>query len=218
MGTVRVAIVEDDAEIRELLRDAVLHAEGMQVVRSFADAEAFLSTLPGLNADVVLMDINLPGKSGIGCIREAKPAAPQVQYLVLTVFENPAYIFDALCAGATGYLVKNSDPDEIIDAIRLVHAGGSPMSPAVARLVVNSFHGQVQERINDERLSDREKQVLDLLAQGSLYKEIAARMDISIETVRKHARHIYEKLQVNSRMEAVRKVYPKDRGPIGRQA
>ncbi|MFZ1688260.1 MAG: response regulator transcription factor [Flavobacteriales bacterium] len=208
-GTVRVAIVEDDAEIRELLRDAVMHAEGMQVVRTFPSGDAFLAALPDVNAHVALMDINMPGRNGIECIREAKPLAHQVQYLVLTVFENPAYIFQALCAGATGYLVKNSDPDEIIDAIRSVHSGGSPMSPAIARLVVNSFQGQVQQRINDERLSDREKQVLDNLAQGLLYKEIAVKAGISVETVRKHVRHIYEKLQVKSRVEAIRKVYPR---------
>lgn len=214
-GTVRVAIVEDDPEIRALLIDAVLHADGMRVVRSFTDAEDFLSALPGLDTDVVLMDINMPGKSGIDGIREAKPQAPQVQYLVLTVFENPAYIFDALCAGATGYLVKNSDPDEIIAAIHGIMAGGSPMSPAVARLVVGSFQRGSQQRINDQALSAREKEVLGLLANGLPYKEVGARMGISTETVRKHARHIYEKLQVGSRVEAIRKAYPEDREARG---
>ena len=204
-----MAIVEDDQEIRHLLHRALLDATGLDVVKVFGSAEDFLAALPKLAVDVVLMDINLPGKNGIECVREAKPSAPQTQFLMLTVFENPAYIFQALCAGATGYLVKNSDPDSIIDAVREIHAGGSPMSLAIARMVVNSLQTDVQQRINDEKLTDREKQVLDLLAQGLLYKEIAHKTGISTETVRKHVRHIYEKLQVRSRMEAVRKVYPK---------
>lgn len=207
-GPIRVAIVEDDAELRELLRDEVAHAGGMQVVKSFANGDQFLAAHRDLQAHVVLMDINMPGTDGIACIQEAKPALPSTQFLVLTVFENPAYIFRALCAGATGYLVKNSAAEGIAEAIRAIHAGGSPMSATIARLVVSSFQGQVQQRINDQRLTEREKEVLDQLAQGLLYKEIAAKAGISIETVRKHARHIYEKLQVSTRVEAIRKVYP----------
>ena len=205
---IRTAIVEDDAEIRELLRATLGRTEQLKVVGAFAEASGFLTGLPKLGVDVVLMDINMPGMNGIDCIREAKPLAPAVQYLVLTVFENPAYIFQALCAGATGYLVKNSDPEEIIEAVREIHGGGSPMSPAIARLVVGSFQQEAQQRINDHALTDREKHVLDQLSQGLLYKEIAAKAGISIETVRKHARHIYEKLQVSTRVEAIRKVYP----------
>ena len=205
---IRTAIVEDDAEIRELLRATLGRTEQLKVVGAFAEASGFLTGLPKLGVDVVLMDINMPGMNGIDCIREAKPLAPAVQYLVLTVFENPAYIFQALCAGATGYLVKNSDPEEIIEAVREIHGGGSPMSPAIARLVVGSFQQEAQQRINDHALTEREKHVLDQLSQGLLYKEIAANAGISIETVRKHARHIYEKLQVSTRVEAIRKVYP----------
>lgn len=206
---VRVAIVEDDKEQAELLRARIARAEDMRLVSVFHNAEVFLLELPGLEADVVLMDINLPGKSGVDCVREAKPLKPQVQYLMLTVLENPAYIFQALCAGATGYLLKNIEPPELLEAVRDIHGGGSPMSSAIARLVVNSFQQETQQRINDEKLSEREKQVLDLLAQGLLYKEIGAKTGISTETVRKHVRHIYDKLQVRSRMEAVRKVYPR---------
>lgn len=205
---IRTAIVEDDAEIRELLRATLGRTGQVKLVGAFAEASEFLASLPKLGVDVVLMDINMPGMNGIDCIREAKPLAPAVQFLVLTVFENPAYIFQALCAGATGYLVKNSDPEEIIEAVREIHGGGSPMSPAIARLVVGSFQQEAQQRINDHALTDREKHVLDQLSQGLLYKEIAANAGISIETVRKHARHIYEKLQVNTRVEAIRKVYP----------
>ncbi|MBK9174818.1 MAG: response regulator transcription factor [Flavobacteriales bacterium] len=205
---IRTAIVEDDAEIRDLLRATLGRTGQVKVVGAFADSSGFLASLRTLDVDVVLMDINMPGMNGIDCIREAKPLAPKVQFLVLTVFENPAYIFQALCAGATGYLVKNSDPEEIIEAVQEIHVGGSPMSPAIARLVVGSFQHDAQQRINDHALTDREKHVLDQLSQGLLYKEIAANAGISIETVRKHARHIYEKLQVSTRVEAIRKVYP----------
>ena len=206
---VRVAIVEDDEELRGLLRSAVERAEGMRVMGVFEDGEDFLAGFAKLEPDVVLMDINMPGKNGIDCVREAKPMRPDTQFLMLTVFENPGYIFQALCAGATGYLVKNSDPEEILASIREISGGGSPMSSTIARMVVGSFQQQMQQRINDEKLTEREKEILDQLATGLMYKEIAAKAGISIETVRKHVRHIYEKLQVNSRMEAIRKVYPK---------
>ena len=204
-----VAIVEDDKEQGELLRGRIMRAGDMRLVHVYHNGDRFLEALPKLDVDVVLMDINMPGKSGIECVREAKPLKPQVQYLMLTVLENPAYIFQALCAGATGYLLKNIEPEDLLHAVRDIHSGGSPMSSAIARRVVNSLQQETQQRINDEQLTEREKQVLDLLAQGLLYKEIGAKAGISVETVRKHVRHIYEKLQVKSRMEAVRKVYPR---------
>ncbi len=205
---IRIALVEDDKEIRELLRSRIEREEGFQFVRGYPSAEDFLKGLPDLEVDVVLMDINLPWKNGIDLVREAKPLRPSIQYLMLTVFENPAFIFQALCAGATGYLVKNAEMGEISAAIRDIHAGGSPMSRSIARLVVASFQKDVQQRIQDEKLTDREKCILDLLANGLMYKEIGAKSGISTETVRKHVRNIYEKLQVSSRMEAIRKVYP----------
>lgn len=205
---IRVAIVEDDGEIRQLLRNILQRAEAMQVVGSYPDADAFLADRERIAPDVVLMDIGLPGLNGIECVRKAKPLAPATQYLMSTVFENPAYIHQSLCAGATGYLLKNADPEEIIAAVRDIHAGGSPMSPPIARLVVASFQHQAQLQIQDELLTDRERGVLDQLANGLMYKEIAAKAGISTETVRKHVRNIYQKLEVNSRMEALRKVYP----------
>ena len=207
-GKVRVAIVEDDTELCELLRRRVERAEGMHVVRTFASGDDFLDQLTELEADVVLMDINMPGRNGIECVREAKIMKPGFQFLMITIFENPAYIFDALCAGATGYLLKSTPEEELIEAIREIHQGGSPMNSAIARLVVNSFQKETQQRINDQLLSDREKGVLDGLAAGLQYKEIAAKAGISTETVRVHVRRIYSKLQVSGRMEAVRKVYP----------
>lgn len=205
---IRVAVVEDDGEIRQLLRSMLMRAEQLQVVGSYPDADAYLEALERILPDVVLMDIGLPGMNGIECVRQAKPHLPSVQYLMSTVFESPAYIHQALCVGATGYLLKNAEPEEIIAAVRDIHAGGSPMSPPIARLVVASFQHQSQRDIQDHMLTEREKGVLDQLANGLMYKEIAAKAGISTETVRKHVRNIYEKLQVKSRMEAVRKVYP----------
>lgn len=205
---IRVAVVEDDSEIRMLLRGMLERAEGIRMLGAFPDAEAYLSDMERIAPDVVLMDIGLPGISGIDCVRQAKPLRPATQYLMSTVFESPAYIHQALCVGATGYLLKNADPEEILSAVRDIHAGGSPMSPPIARLVVASFQQRMQQSIQDHLLTEREKSVLDQLANGLMYKEIAAKAGISTETVRKHVRNIYEKLQVGSRMEAIRKVYP----------
>lgn len=205
---IRVALVEDDSELRQLLRNTLNRSEGVTLVGSYPDAGTFLQELERITPDVVLMDIGLPEMNGIECVRKAKPLRPSTQYLMITVFESPAYIHQALCAGATGYLVKNSEPEELLAAINDIHAGGSPMSPHIARLVVASFQQQAQRDIKDQVLTERERQVLDQLAAGLMYKEIAARSEISTETVRKHVRNIYEKLQVRSRMEAMRKVYP----------
>ena len=207
--SVRVALVEDDKELRELLRAGIERSDTLKLVKSFSDGESFMSEIQTLQVDVVLMDINLPGQSGIDCIRQAKPMRPEVQFMVLTVFENPAYIFQALSAGATGYLVKNEEPEALHAAIHHIYEGGSPMSSAIARLVVASFQSEVQTKIHDHKLTEREKGILDQLATGLMYKEIASKSDISTETVRKHVRNIYEKLQVSSRMEAIRLGYPK---------
>lgn len=206
--TIRVAIVDDDKEMARLMRGILEGAGDLQVVKHYSNGDDFLEALPALEVDVVLMDINMPGRGGIQTITEAKPLKPQVQFMVLTVFESAAYVFQALCAGATGYVVKSNAPDELVEAVRGIHAGGSPMSRAIARLVVNSFHAQAQQRINDEKLTDREKEVLDQLANGLQYKEIAAKAGISVETVRRHVHSIYTKLQVSGRHEAIRKVYP----------
>lgn len=206
--TIRIVIVEDDQEIRTLMRSAMEREPDLRVVGVYGRAEDFLTNLDRLEVDVVVMDIGLPEMSGIECVEQAKPKRPATQYLMSTVFENPAYTFQALCAGATGYLVKNSAPGALATSIRELQQGGSPMSSSIARMVVDSFQNKVKERIQDHALTEREKSVLDLLAQGLMYKEIALRDGISVETVRKHARNIYEKLQVGSRMEAIRKVYP----------
>jgi DNA-binding NarL/FixJ family response regulator len=205
---IRVALVEDNDKLNRSLRSILESAEGIEVAGAYLTAETFLTDFARLDVDVVVMDINLPGKSGIDCIREARLARPDVHFMVLTVYESPAYVFQALCAGATGYLVKGRAWDDLVNAVRDLHSGGSPMSSAIARLVVGSFQREAHRRIADEQLTEREKSLLDQLANGLLYKEIAAKWEISIETVRKHARNIYAKLHVGTRTEAIRKVYP----------
>ncbi|MEZ4806289.1 MAG: response regulator transcription factor [Flavobacteriales bacterium] len=205
---IRVALVDDDSTMLDLLRRRIQRGADMVVARTYRTAEHFLGELPELNVHVVLMDINMPDMDGIACVLQAKPKRPDVQFLMLTVLENPNYVFQALCAGATGYLLKSSTADELLDGIRDIHDGGSPMSRNIARLVVGSFQDVAQQRINDHLLTDREKEIIDGLAAGHMYKEIAAKLSISTGTVRKHVRNIYQKLQVSRRSEAVRKVYP----------
>ncbi len=207
--TIRTAIVDDDDELRELIRRRIERSGDMQVVRLFGSGDEFLAKLDELDVHVVLMDINMQGSNGIETVRAAKHRKPEVQYLMLTIFENPAYIFDALCAGATGYLLKSTPAEELLDAVRDIHRGGSPMNSAIARMVVNSLQKETHQRIHDEQLSEREKQVLDGLAAGLQYKEIAGKLDLSTETVRVHVRRIYSKLHVSGKMEALRKVYPR---------
>lgn len=204
---IRVVLVEDDKEIRQLVANGLLR-EGMRVVGSFGNGDEFLAKFPELEADVVIMDIDMPGRSGIECVGKAKPMRPGTQFMMMTVFESPPYIFQALCNGATGYIIKSAGQQELAQAVRNLCQGGSPMSPGIARLVVESFQDKVKTDIQDHKLTERERGILDQLATGRMYKEIAMKESISIETVRKHARNIYEKLQVGSRMEAIRKVYP----------
>jgi DNA-binding NarL/FixJ family response regulator len=171
----------------------------------YGNAEAALQHLPADNPDVVLMDINMAGMDGIECVKRLKTLAPQIQILMLTVYEDTERIFKALAAGATGYLLKRLDPDELLQAIRDVHAGGSPMSNSIARKVVASFQKANVAGEKQNLLTAREQAVLDCLAQGLAYKQIGDQLNISINTIRTHLRHIYEKLHVQSRTEAVAK-------------
>lgn len=205
---VRVIVVEDDDEIRDLVRRILSEDTSIQFIKAFPSGDAFLKDFTGEEAEVVVMDINMPGTNGIDCVAKAKPLNPQVQYIISTVFENPNYIFQALCSGATGYLLKSLSAQELVPAIHGVMGGGSPMSPAIARLVVSSFQGQARANISDHQLTPKEREIVDGLAAGLMYKEMAEKGGISIGTVRVHIRNIYEKLQVNTRHEAVKKVYP----------
>jgi NarL family two-component system response regulator LiaR len=209
MKKIRIIIVEDDKEIRELTEGILAAEHDMEVIKSFPNGDSFLKSWENYECNVVIMDINMPGKNGIDCIAEAKPKKPGVQFLISSVFENPQYIFQALCNGATGYMLKNNTGDKLIHAVRDIANGGSPMSANIARLVVDSFSTKQTGEIHNALLTTREKEILDLLAQGLMYKEIAARKEIAVDTVRKHVYNMYEKLQVNSRTEAINKVYGK---------
>ena len=205
---IRVAIIEDDRDMRLAFEQAVKDEGDLDLRGSFASVEAFLARPEGLEGiEVVLSDINLPGQSGIQCIAQCKPKRPQLQWLVITVFEDNANLFNALMAGATGYLLKTATPTEIAQAIRDIHRGGSPMSLAIARMVVASVQ---QKQVNAtllESLTPRENELVHLLAEGYRYKEIADKLGLSIETVRTYIRAIYNKLQVHSRTEALNKLY-----------
>jgi DNA-binding NarL/FixJ family response regulator len=206
---INVAIVEDDADIRKSLEEMINGYEELDCVATFSNAEDFIATFKHINIQVVLMDINLPGKDGIETVALMKPKKPAVQYLMCTVFEDPEKTFESLCAGATGYMLKNAGPVKLYEAIKEIYAGGSPMSPQVARLVVSSFNKQQKVYADYESLTEREKEILQYLSKGYQYKEIAAQMFLSVETIRTYIRHIYEKLQVHTRTEALNKAFPK---------
>ena len=203
--SITVSIVEDDPRVRASLAKLVDSTPGFRCVSNHSSAEDALQAIPGFSPDVVLMDINLPGISGVECVRRLKPSLPKTQVIMLTVYQNTDHIFKALAAGATGYLLKQTPPAELLAAIKDVHAGGSPMSGHIARKIVQSFQEPAPNPANGETLSPREAEVLELLAKGFLYKEIADQMKISYATVHTHIRHVYEKLHVRSRTEAVAK-------------
>jgi DNA-binding NarL/FixJ family response regulator len=202
---IAVAIVEDNDQLRGTLARVIDRAEGFRCVGQHASAEDALAALPQQKPDVVLMDINLPGLNGVECVRRLKPLLPQTQVVMLTVYEDTDNIFNALAAGASGYLLKRTSRDELLAAIKEVHAGGSPMTAHIARKVVQSFQRAGPSPQPAENLSPREQEVLDLLSQGFLYKEIADRLGVSYETVHTYIRRIYEKLHVRTRTEAVAK-------------
>jgi DNA-binding NarL/FixJ family response regulator len=204
---VRVSIVEDDTPSREILADWVAHADGFEFVSGFACGEDSLAELLRQKPDVVLMDIKLPGMSGVECVRQLKPQLPQTQFVMHTVYEDFNHIFDALQSGATGYLLKQSAHDELLAALKYVHTGGSPMTSYIARRVAQCFPATPSPTAKDESLflSPREREVLDMLARGFLYKEIAEALTISVRTVDTYIRRIYEKLHVRSRAQAVAK-------------
>jgi DNA-binding NarL/FixJ family response regulator len=201
--SIRVSIIEDDAALRKAILERIAGDRRFDIVSDYASAEAAIKQLPQDQPDVVLSDINLPGMSGIDCVRKLKPQMPKTQFVMLTVYEDSERIFQALTAGATGYLVKRASRSELLDAIISVHRGESPMSSGIARKIVASF--QRTEPAETDKLSPREKQVIELLAQGFLYKEIADQLQLSIPTVNGYIRSIYEKLQVHSRSQAVAK-------------
>ena len=199
----RVAIVEDDHDIRAHLAVLIARAPGFKLAGQYASAEEALERIPHEAPDVVLMDIQLPGLSGIACVRALKQVLPGLQVLMLTIYEDSEQIFQSLQAGASGYLLKRTPSAQLVEGIRDVHAGGSPMNSHIARKVVQFFNQRRNAGPELQALSAREQEVLELLAQGQLYKEIANRLGVAMDTVRKHLQSIYQKLHVHSRTEAV---------------
>ncbi len=203
----KIAIVEDDSGVRTNLARAVERFENCVCVGQFPSAEAAIAQLPQCHPDVVLMDINMPGMNGIDCVRQLKEQSPETEFIMLTVYEDTESVFSALEAGASGYLLKRAAREELHDAILQVHAGGSPMTSHIARKVVQSFRRQPASESDTAKLTIREAQVLEQLAQGYLYKEIAESLCISYDTVHNHIRNIYEKLHVRSRAEAAARYF-----------
>jgi DNA-binding NarL/FixJ family response regulator len=201
--SIAVSIVEDDPQVRSSLAKLIDGTPGFRCVSLHGSAEDALIEIPKVKPAVVLMDINLPGSDGVECVRRLKPHLASTQIIMLTVYQKTEHIFNALAAGATGYMLKQTPPAELLTAIKEVHGGGSPMSSHIARKIVQSFQHSAPASAEAESLSPREAEVLDLLAKGFLYKEIADQMKVSYATVHTHIRHIYEKLHVRSRTEAV---------------
>jgi DNA-binding NarL/FixJ family response regulator len=205
---ISISIVDDEKALRESIATFINGSPGFRCVSTYGSARAALQGLPADRPDVVLMDINMAGMTGIECVAQLKELMPEVQTVMLTVYEDTSQIFNALAAGASGYLLKRLKPSKLLEAIREVHAGGSPMSSSIARKVVASFQkpgppGEKQP--SHPHLSPREEDVLKLLSKGHTYKQIADELGISIDTIRTYLRRIYEKLHVQSRTEAVAK-------------
>jgi DNA-binding NarL/FixJ family response regulator len=212
---ITVGIVDDNAELRNALEEIIGMSEGYTCVGAYSTAAEAVKQLPQVKPDVVLMDINLGGgESGIDCVKELKPLIPATNFMMCTVYEEDEKIFEALNAGASGYILKKTPPSKLIEAIHELSEGGAPMSSQIARKVVAAFQKTTPPAHHTDTsgtgisvLSNREKEILELLSRGLMYKEIAADLFISQETVRKHVYHIYEKLHVTNRVEAVNKFY-----------
>lgn len=200
---ITVCIVEDDAELRESISGFIDASPGFKCLGACASAEEALEVIPNVKPKIAIVDINLPGMNGIECVRELGPMMPGLQMMMLTVYEDTNQIFDALAAGACGYLLKSTRPEKLLEAIMEIQEGGSPMTSHIARKVVQAFkpaHGTAEVKTH---LSGREQEVLELLSQGCAYKEIAAQMDLHLGTIRTYVQRIYEKLHVKCRTEAV---------------
>jgi DNA-binding NarL/FixJ family response regulator len=211
MTEISVCIVDDNSDLRNALEEIVEMSEGYRCVGTIGTAEEAISQIPILRPDVVLMDINLGGtQSGIDCVKALKQQIPATNFMMCTVYEEDEKIFEALSAGASGYILKKTAPARLLESIRELYQGGAPMSSQIARKVVAAFQKKsAAAGSNDEldELSNREKEILEQLSKGLMYKEIAAELFISPETVRKHVYHIYEKLHVTNRIEAVNKYF-----------
>jgi DNA-binding NarL/FixJ family response regulator len=206
---IKVVIIEDNNDIRNSLSILINGSSGFICLQTFENAEDAIIGIPGLNPDVAIVDVHLPKGTGIDAIGILKPLCPTTQFMIFTIFEDEETVFNALKAGASGYLLKNTPPDKILASITDIHQGGSPMSGQIARKVLQSFVKQSPNAMQLSSLTQRENEILNFLAKGYRYKEIASKLFISTETVRTHIRNIYEKLQVESRTEALNKLYNK---------
>jgi DNA-binding NarL/FixJ family response regulator len=207
--SISLAIVEDLTEVREGLHQFLSLNPEFKVLDTFKTAEEALNGIPKIKPDIVIMDINLPGMNGIECIRQVKDKSPSTQFMMFTVYENDEKVFEALKAGASGYLLKNTGLVQMIEALKELHTGGSPMSSNIARKLVTMFRDEETSSRPLEVLSKRENEILQLLSKGLLYKEIADQLFISNNTVKQHIHKIYEKLHVQNRTEALNKAYGK---------
>jgi DNA-binding NarL/FixJ family response regulator len=207
--SISLAIVEDLDEVREGLKQFISLNPEFLVLETFKTAEEAIPGIISLKPDIVIMDISLPGMNGIDCIRQIKNKVPNTQFMMFTVYENDEKVFEALKAGATGYLLKNTGLIQMIEALKELQQGGSPMSSNIARKLVTVFRDQEREAEPMEILSKRENEILQLLSKGLLYKEISDLLTISTGTVRQHIHKIYEKLHVQNRTEALNKLYGK---------
>lgn len=207
--SISIAIVEDLAEVREGLKQFISLNPEFSILETFQSAEEAIDSLPRLHPDIVIMDINLPRMNGIECIRRIKKQTPKTQFMMFTVYENDEKVFEALKAGASGYLLKNTGLLQLIEALKELYNGGSPMSANIARKLVTLFREEHTESEPPIGLSKRESQILNLLSKGLLYKEIADQLGISVSTVRQHIHKIYEKLHVQNRTEAINKAFGK---------
>jgi DNA-binding NarL/FixJ family response regulator len=208
LDQITVCIVEDLDEVRNGLAAIINMTEGFKVLQSFGNAEDALKQMTALDPNIVIMDINLPGMSGIDCIRRAREKNPVIQFMMFTIYENSDMVFQALEAGATGYLLKNSPPTKIVESLRELHLGGSPMNAEIAKKLVVRFQKTPFAK-NEYHLTPKEQQVLDLMAKGYLYKEIADELNNTVNTIKQHIRNIYEKLHVQNKAEAINKIYMK---------
>ncbi len=206
---ISIAIVEDNEEIRKSLVAFIEKAEGILCIGQYANAEIAIKEIPDILPDIVLMDIGLPKMNGIECVRKLKPLCPGVQFMICTIYDEDEKIFEALEAGANSYILKRSKSEQLVEAIRNLYEGGSPMSSDIARKIVQSFQKKPAHDRSSFGITPREAEILDLLAEGLAYKEIAAKILISVKTIRKHIYNIYEKLHVHSRLEALNKFFGK---------
>ena len=207
MEHITVSIVEDIPEVRESIERLIHGSDEFVLASSYANAESAIQDIPARQPHIVIMDINLPGINGIECIKKIKEDCPTTQFMMYTIFEDDEKVFDALASGAHGYLLKKTPRDKILNALKELHEGGAPMSTHIARKVIQSFEDNRKNIQYNPLLTNKEKELLELLSKGFLYKEIADKLHITINTVKQHIHNIYEKLHVKNRTEAVNKLY-----------